>query len=242
MSAVTLDYLDWDSEQLGIPCGLINLSKRKQLSASHELAAQVKILIEQSGHLEFITVKLAAPCITAVNTLITMGSRLIDNELVFISSKADTPADGDYRFVFCAETDPDPFLPLADEMQFSRFFVDTRIPKHKACRLWQASIRNHCNGLADKLLVAYCDDRPCGLIVMKFENKRDLILPIVGVLNGYREKGIGRRMLGKIIGRYGNSHQIFVETQSTNQPAQKLYLSAGFRCHGMTHILHYWRS
>jgi ribosomal protein S18 acetylase RimI-like enzyme len=242
MSVLTLDYLDWDSEQLGVPCGMINLSNFKPSPASREIEAQIIRLIEQNSQLVFITVKLISSYISSINKLIDIGARLIDTELTFISSGTEFLHEGRYRFVFCKETNSDPFIPLAEEMQFSRFFLDSRIPNDKALHLWQTSIINHCKGLADRLLVAFCDDRPCGIVAMKFGNKKDLILTIVGVLKEYQRKGVGRQMLGKITERYGDNYQILVETQSINLPAQKLYHSAGFKYHGMTYNLHYWRS
>jgi ribosomal protein S18 acetylase RimI-like enzyme len=39
---------------------------------------------------------------------------------------------------------------------------------------------------------------------------------------------------------YGKNHEIFVETQSLNKSAQRLYKRAGFFLDSMRYVLHVW--
>ena len=52
----------------------------------------------------------------------------------------------------------------------------------------------------------------------------------VGVAAGHQRKGLGRAMLGKMLGlaRAKNLHRVFLEARSSNVAALALYCSAGF--------------
>ena len=239
-----LQYLDWDSEQLGIRCGLIDGTELEDLSGSHLVFEHIRELIEKHHNIEYITIKLHQNCIRTVNALIQMGAVLIDTELTFLYAK-DTkkdfhPLPESCRVVFCKQIDSQPFLALAEEMRLSRFFLDPNIADEQALYLWKTSIKNHCEGFADQLAVAYFNDEPCGLITLKFKDNIQVFLHIVGVLKYYQGKKIGKCMLTKIIERYAERYNLYVETQSINIPAQITYQKAGFMYHTLKYILHYW--
>ena len=122
----------------------------------------------------------------------------------------------------------------------SRFFQDPHISYVQADALWKESIKNHCEGFADELLVCYCDDIPCGLVTIRFKDNNRLYLHIVAVLNEYQGRGIARMMLGKIAERYSENFRIYVETQSDNLAAQKAYQKSGFVYDSLKYILHLW--
>lgn len=245
MSAVDLQYLDWDSEQLGMRCGLIDLTASRTSQRLEEVDGLIENVIQEAKDIEFVTIKLPSHCNGAVNDLVWSGSRLIDTELTFYWEKSISrlpwSIPDNCHFEFCRETDSQPFVGLAEEMRTSRFFQDPRIPETKAIHLWRSSIRNHCEGFADELLIAHVDSRPAGIVTLRFQEPEEIWLQIVGVLRNSRRKGIGRLMLNAVRERYGEEKSIYVDTYSINAAAQGLYQAAGFKYHTLKYVLHFWR-
>jgi ribosomal protein S18 acetylase RimI-like enzyme len=134
----------------------------------------------------------------------------------------------------------DYFIPLADEMIFSRFYMDKKIPRDKARKLWADSIRNHCMGRADRLAIVYDKGEPVGMATINFGDNKIINLHIIGVLKSFQGQGIGSSLMSRITKEYGDKHEIFVETQSLNKSAQRLYKHAGFFLDSMRYILHIW--
>ena len=226
-------------------CGLIDGMEIKSPFNQNFITNRVRKIIKEEKRVEFITIKLPSGCSGAVSALAKIGALLIDAEPTFIykqgPSKSSIDRPRDYRLKFCKKIDSKPFLSLTKEMHLSRFFLDPKLSKVKASRLWKESIKNHCEGLADRLLIAYFNDKPCGIVTLKFKDSVKLFLHIVAVLKRYQGKNVGRMMLSKIIERYAKNHDIYVETQSVNIPAQICYQKAGFKYHSLKYILHYWR-
>ena len=246
MVNLRLKYLDWDSQQLGIGCGLIDATEFKNLPEPDSLIDWIREITEGKKDIKFITIKLPCTWTGTVNALVQNRALLIDAELTFVYAKGTKKNSNDIlyncRLEFCKEADSRAFLPLAEEMRFSRFFLDSNISDDKAIHLWERSIKNHCEGFADQLLVAYFDNEPSGIVTLKFKDSEQLFLHIVGVLKRYQGKKIGKLMLNKIAQRYGEDYSIYVETQSINMRAQKAYQKSGFRYHTLKYVLHFWRS
>lgn len=244
MLNLRLKYLDWDSQQLGIRCGLIDATEFENLPEPDSLIDWIREITGGKKDIKFITIKLPCHWTRTVNALVQNRALLIDPELIFIYPKGIKKDSNDipknYRLEFCKEVDSRAFLPLAEEMRLSRFFLDSKISNNKAIHLWKRSIKNHCEGFADQLLVAYFDDEPCGIVTLNFKDSKRLFLHIVGVLRRYQGKKIGKLMLNKIIDRYSEDYSIYVETQSINIVAQAVYQKVGFRYHTMKYVLHYW--
>lgn len=246
MNELALEYLDWDSEQLGVSCGLINGVGLENLPEPVILVNQIKYLCEEKKNIKFITIKLPGSSLEAVNVLVKMGAFLMDTELTFsysmrmILRDCETIPDT-LKFVFCEKCNSRSFIPLAKEMRLSRFFCDPKIPKDRAIHLWETSIKNHCEGFSDQLLIAYHNDDPCGIITLKFSSQKVIFLHIVGILKQFQGKHIGQYMLKKIAERYAADYTIYVETQSDNIPAYIVYQKSGFKYHALKYILHYWQ-
>jgi ribosomal protein S18 acetylase RimI-like enzyme len=245
MSVVDFQYLDWDSEQLGLRCGLIDLTASRTTQRIEGVEHLVKNAIREAKDIEFVTIKLPSHCNEAVSDLVRYGTRLIDTELTFFWEKSILQLPwsilDNCQFEFCRETDSQPFVELAEEMQTSRFFQDFRIPETKAIHLWRSSIRNQCEGFADELLVVHADSRPAGIVTLKFQEPGEIYLQTVGVLRNCQRKGIGRLMLNAVRERYGKEKSIYVDTYSINVAAQRLYQAAGFKYYTLKYVLHSWR-
>jgi ribosomal protein S18 acetylase RimI-like enzyme len=245
MATLQMKYLDWDSEQLGERCGLIDVSTLSDIPADADLTDQIRRLIQHHSDCDFITLKLPVGCLGSVNAMVQMGALLIDSELTFLRKTGEKQVplavpDG-CRLEFCSQVDSGAFAALAGDMRASRFFIDPGISEPAALGLWETSIVNHCNGFADRLLVAYDHENPCGMVALKRCDDARLYLHVVGVLKAYRKKGYGLMMLQEIIGHYVGAHDLLVETQAVNRAAQALYQKAGFRYHSLNYVLHYRR-
>ena len=244
MLDISLKYLDWDSEQLGFHCGLIDCTSMETVPVPEVLDDYINKLIKENKDIEFVTIKLPQNCIDTVNSLVRIGATLIDTEITYRFPKSRLKRfnafSDNYRFEFSSKVDYKYFITLADEMRLSRFFLDTNIPKDKAMHLWKTSIKNHCEGFANQLLVTYFNNEPCGIVTIRFDNAEQIFLHIVGVIKEYQGKKIGTLMLNNIIERYTKDYIIYVETQSINTPAQNLYQKTGFKFYSLKYILHYW--
>ncbi len=239
-----LKYLGWDTEQLGITCGLIDVTNIENPPEANVLTYWVRELIEDKKDVVFTTIKLPGNCIETVNSLVRIGALLISTELTFIypkdSKKGSDVIHNECKLEFCKEVDCRRFLPLAEDMRFSRFFLDSNISNDKVIHLWETSIKNHCEGFADQLLVAYFDDEACGIVTLKFRDSEQLFLHIIGILKRYQGKSFCQQMLNKISKQYTKDYGIFIETPSVNIPAQTAYQKAGFKYHTLKYVLHYW--
>lgn len=242
-----LKYLAWDSGQLGVRCGLIECFAVDSMASLEAISSKIQA---KKNKFDFITIKLSGNCVDTVNSLIRTGAHLVDTELTFIylgktcrnQANNHISSIDNLRLNFYGKCDSEAFIPLAKEMKHSRFFRDPLIPKEKALRLWETSIKNHCAGFADQLVIALCAGVPCGLSALKFKGQARIYLHIVGVLRKYQGKGIGRRMLQAITERYGDKYTLCVETQADNRAAQSVYRAAGFRYRDLRYVLHYWRN
>lgn len=246
MIDICLKYLDWDSEQLGYNCGLIDCTRVEASTDATILVDSINKVINENKNVIFITIKLPQYSIDTVNLLVQRGISLIDTELRYRFTRASVrcrnPTSANCKLEYCSKVDSGSFLELADEMHLSRFYIDSNIPREKANYLWQTSIKNHCEGFADKLLIGYYNNTPCSIVTIRFEDLGNIYLHIVGVKKKFQGKGFGTLMLNKIIEKYANKYVINVETQSNNIPAQSLYEKAGFKIQSFKYVLHYWSS
>jgi len=68
----------------------------------------------------------------------------------------------------------------------------------------------------------------------------EITLYIIGVLEQFQGHGLGRSLMSRIIREYGDKYKIFVETQSLNKNARKLYQRTGFSLDSIRYVLHVW--
>lgn len=233
------ESLEWDSRQLGLQCGLIGFRDVSPNINQYELADNAKKLIAENRDADFITVKLPGDFPIVLDCLVKNSARFIDTELIYkFNHASDVTNEHDVNFF--DSFDPDIFIPLADEMIFSRFYMDDNIPQDKARKLWSDSIRNYCMGRADRIAVVYLQAQPAGMATINFVNNENITLHIIGVLKPFQGHGLGCSLMSRITREYGDKYKIFVETQSINKNAQRLYRRAGFFLDSMRYILHIW--
>ncbi len=229
--------LEWDTEQLGIRCGGIDI--RNGID-EQRLTDRILYLLHTCSDFELVSIKLPACMTGVVNRLIKGPADLIDTEYTyFFQNSPRNRGITDIQLVDC--WNPAPFIPLATEMIYSRFYRDSNIPREKAQRLWRESIKNHCCGRAEKLAVAFIKGKEAGLVTVNLSGRQTAYLHIVGVLKDYRRSCIGKDLLAAVTKAFGSYHRIFVETSNCNIPANQLYQAAGFTICEVRYILHSWR-
>ena len=239
MKTLFYEHLEWDSRQLGLQCGLIGFRDVSPNMNQYELADNVRKLIAEKRDADFITIKLPGDFPIVLDCLLKNSARFIDTELIYKFNHIPN-ATVEHTVDFFNSFDPDIFIPLADKMTFSRFCMDDNIPLEKARKLWSDSVRNHCMGRADKIAVVYLQTQPAGMATINFVNNENITLHIIGVLKPFQGHGLGCSLMSRITREYGDKYKIFVETQSINKSAQKLYQRAGFFLDSMRYILHIW--
>ena len=239
METLFYEHLEWDSKQLGLQCGLIGFRDISPDINQCELADNVKKLIAENRDADFIAIKLPGDFPIVLDCLVKNSAKFIDTELVYkFNHTSDVNNEHDVNFF--DSFDSELFIPLADEMVFSRFYMDDNIPRDKARKLWSESIRNHCMGRADRLAIVYVQEQPVGMATLNFGDNKNINLHIVGVLKSFQGHGIGSSLMSRITKEYGGKHEIFVEAQSLNKGAQRFYKRAGFFLDSMRYILHVW--
>jgi len=242
-SNALIEYLPRDSEQLEIPCALIDLTNIID-NETESLQSGLSDSLNNNPDITFITIKLVAKYPELLNYFIKMGAELIDTEIMYVHSgdeRLPCIQHDSFSFEFLDRIDSRLFVSLADEMLQSRFYKDRHITYSMANKLWRESIKNHCEGFADELLVVFHKGDPCGLITLRIEEERNVYLHIIGVLRKWQRRKIGSMMLQKVLTRYSDHHKIFVETQSDNLASQMCYQANGFVLYQHVHIIHLWR-
>lgn len=239
MKSLFFEYLDWDSKQLDLKCGLISFRDVSLNINQYKLADNLIKIIAENKDADFITVKLPGDFPIVLDCLLKNSARFIDTELIYKFDHA-SGVNNEHTVNFFDSFDPKLFIPLADEMIFSRFYMDKKIPRDKARKLWSDSIRNHCMGRADRLAIVYDKGEPVGMATINYGDNNVINLHIVGILKQFQGRGLGYSLMSRIAKEYGGKYEIFVETQSLNRGAQRLYQRTGFFLDSMRYILHIW--
>jgi ribosomal protein S18 acetylase RimI-like enzyme len=234
-----MERLEWDSKQLGISCGLVSADTPPGDADPSTLYDRIDGLLTSHPDISFVTIKLHGGLAGVVNRLVKGRADFIDIELVYQFNGSPLAA-GSSDVRFCKTFQPECFLVLSNDMNFSRFFLDRRIPENRSRALWAASIRNHCLGRSDELAVAFCGEQPVGVTTLQFKDNR-IHLFLVGVLPRFRSRGIGTDLLSAVTRRYGGTHRILVETSGMNIAAQRLYQKSGFQLNHIRYILHHFQ-
>lgn len=238
----TLTRLTWDSQMLGMACARLDWALPlpqgpeavgRDLAAALAAGPAAKLIVAKLplGAVAPFLLEMAWPQGQVISLGIEVACcRAVRREVV-------PPPPG---VVFAAgKTDPAPFLPLARDMLFSRYYRDPRIGGDRAAALWEASITEHCRGFAQETAVAWHEGKPAGLATIHLENGLAR-LHIVGVLDWSRGRGVGTRLLQAIIARHGRLRDILVEAHAENAAAIALYCKNGFHPVAQHEILHIW--
>jgi len=228
--------MQWDSEQLGIPCGNV-LFSANEVDGKDLARAMVKIIPDK----ELLTViKIPTTHIRTKKQLIQWGATDLGDEVTFCFSKSIAEPKSSVKIIITNQFKYDVFLSLAETMSYSRFALDNEISQPLALALWRKSISNHCRGRASALAVGYIKNQPAGIVAaLDTAERRNLFL--VGVLPCFQKKGVGLSMLDAIV-RDAGTRRVLVEAFAANTPAVSLYSHAGFIAESTHCVLHLWKN
>jgi dTDP-4-amino-4,6-dideoxy-D-galactose acyltransferase len=124
----------------------------------------------------------------------------------------------------------------------SRFKTDPNFTLEQYEKLYKTWIEKSVTGeLADNVIVYLVNNIVVGFITVKLKEPSCQI-SLVGVDKEYRGRNIGSELINyvKYYGEMKGCVEIFVETQSINTAAIKLYSKCGFRLSSLDRIYHFW--
>jgi len=242
---ITFQFLKWDSEQLGFPCGIIDCSIFNSNLSQLQMINRINDLIIDHSKVKFITLKISCFYNELLNNFLKKDNfKLIDTELIFKRKQLNKnnikvkARQQEIMISHANRIDANFFLPLVQELKWSRFYLDNRINRNKAIHLWENSLKNHFSGRADDIAVAYINNKPAGLILITKTTSKSITLFLVGVLNEFKRREVGTALLNSVSKKYQTISNIFVETSCQNIPAQKLYQKNGYIVENIKHIIH----
>lgn len=127
--------------------------------------------------------------------------------------------------------------------EIDRFHADKRLENRKCDEYYEQWVENSFNGLADKVLVADCNNEPVGFTTCKLPNNKDenkvghLVLSAVS--SESRGKGVYTSMIyNGIKWLDGKAKFVKVGTQINNIAVQKSWIKLGFTVNESQYVFH----
>jgi dTDP-4-amino-4,6-dideoxy-D-galactose acyltransferase len=132
-------------------------------------------------------------------------------------------------------------LPVLEEIarqshRDSRFYADPAFDRASCDELYATWIRRSCQGWADSVLVALCEELPSGYITCG-----NHAIGLVAVAGHAQGRGLGRQLV-RAAQTYFQSRDVAsvtVVTQGRNRAARALYERCGFRVADAQHWYHF---
>lgn len=234
---ITYRHSPWDSELLGFDCGFLDI---RDDGGAEARARDILAEARKNQSKGLVALKIPAEWKRLCADLKKQGALKLGQETTFRFKGALPSPPPQDRAEVVSEFSGDDFLALADDLAWSRLFMDARIPRHRARALWRESIRNHLRGRARGLGVSLREGRPAGLVVVNQAGPGHADLYLVGVLPEFRGAGAGKDALNAVLARYAAANTVTVQAYSGNKPAQGLYQKAGFAPFRAHEIFHVW--
>ena len=125
---------------------------------------------------------------------------------------------------------------------YSRFKLDENFPKNSFERLYLKWIKNEINSSHKLPILVYKEENKMeGFISLSTMNNQAHI-SLFAVDAQHREKGIGKKLLvaAEHYALKNHFQELFVSTQSINQPANSLYKKQGFEENYNVNVYHVW--
>lgn len=181
--------------------------------------------------------------VATLRELTLLGMYVVDVNVTLARDPGDRPAappqvDG------LREGDDAEIVAIAGRaFRFSRFHLDTRIPRAVADRVkseWVANyVRRH---RGDRLFVARHDGRPAGFLAAmtgELDGSPSATIDLVAVDPPKQGLGLGRALLDAFVAYYAPTHpHLRVGTQVANAHSIAFYERAGFRMVDSSYVLH----
>lgn len=242
-----LNFLPWDTEQLGIRCGkldyFISLNnyataykiKNKLLSMALKACYENKI--------KHLTIRVNANELSSIHVLEKSGFIMVDGILTFSYDLRKTPIKKlatDFIVRLSNDSDIGQIKRIAsDSFVYDRFHSDPKISKKVADNLHSVWLENSCKGLAaDVVIVGERNKQIIGFVTCKINRQSKSILGIkigtivlVATLKEARGKGVASALTIAALNWFKEHQTDIVEvgTQLRNIPAARLYEGIGFK-------------
>jgi len=191
----------------------------------------------------FISAKVPPKESGLIRLLEQRGFHLVDTNLFF------------HKTVNCAENQSSVatirFATPADEAEairiarsnftYSRFHLDSQIPKEMANNLKAEWVRNYFSGQrGDRLVVAEEEGLVVGFTLIICDEAQKLItIDLIATDMKYRRRGVAGNMVRFTEGAIKGYERIMVGTQLANTPSIKLYERLGFALQSASYVFHY---
>lgn len=232
--------LDWDSEHFGVKVAEVTVPEMP-VSELRELLADLR-----GWGVELVYWPARPGGEEGRAAVRALGGALVDEKTTFLA-RLDPTAEEKEQLVpvvsYRRGTSPAVMESLAIASgEYSRFAMDTRIPRQKFVELYRLWMRGSIAGeLADEVLVIEDDDGVAGMITLRHKGDRGDI-GLIAVDARCRGKRYGEalvRAAKRRFARAGYEH-CQVVTQGSNVPACNLYLKCGFRVETKVDYYHFW--
>ncbi len=229
---VSHTFLDWDTQQLGIPTAKIT-------SITSEILAEAK----QSG-IKLVYFQTPESDISQIKLAKELSGILVDNKITYLMSLKNLciPSDPSVKS-FAATIPSEALLKLAYESGlYSRFRADPNLSDQQFKNIYKTWITNSVNHtVANDVLIIEEDNQLLGMVTVGDKNQRGDI-GLLAVAESARGKNIGTRLVRaaqKYFIEKNYSHSQVV-TQQTNIPACKLYEKCGYHIEKTECFFHFW--
>lgn len=238
--AFAVTGLDWDSKQIGMRAGRVDLvwgQNRAGLQRAVEEALQTAL----DCSIRHLTIRISAEDTEACHILETAGFQAMDTILSF-SKRLAEPAKysvAESRIRIARRTDIRRARAIAGTIyELDRFHVDPLIPQRAADVMYANWIENSIGGqVADRVFIAERKGRIAGFVTCKLDRASSQVLQtpigaivLLGVAKALQGQGIGSSLIRAALGWFGRQGVVLVEigTQLRNLRAANLYWRSGF--------------
>jgi dTDP-4-amino-4,6-dideoxy-D-galactose acyltransferase len=238
-----IQFLDWDTKQLGVSTARITLSDTLLNPAM--LREILKNARDQGLNLIYLVIPSAEK--EMINTAKNLGGILVDHKITYLIDLKTKAIDANKNTIETyTETLPSPeLIALAFESgKYSRFRVDPNITEKQFEDIYRQWITNSVNHtVADDVLVIRDSDtkKILGMVTVGEKNQRGDI-GLLAVDKDARGKNIGTKLVQAAQSYFTQKNylQSQVVTQQDNIPACKLYEKCGYHIEKIEYFFHFW--
>lgn len=228
-----IEFLSWDSDFFGLKSGRLFLSKDDEWNERElEDWDLVYIFVEPEDR-------------THNSILQKKGVPLIDEKITYVMDVSLQKPENDLIniYPYVSSDDDDKVINIGIQSGlFSRFYMDTNIPKTKFEELYTIWMKRSINReLANEVLVYKTDKDQIGGVITIGEKNNRADIGIIAVDKDLRGQHIGRTLVqGAINYSIQNEYDsLQVVTQKMNKSACMFYESMGFSQEHLVNVYHY---
>lgn len=220
-----IELINWDSKFFKKEIGKINISNIEEFPNDQLKSFDLVYVFSQNDNLDF---------------------KLIDKKIVYLIENIEK-TENEMLDVQFYNSDIDKYEELLlltlQSGEYSRFKLDENFKNNEYEKLYKEWIdKSISKDLAFEIIVKKIEDKIVGFTTLAKKSDELADISLVAVDSNYRGKGIALELIKKSIevAKQKNFKKIQVVTQLDNEPANKLYLKAGFKEESITYIYHVW--